>query len=139
MPVADIENRIQAAPPVGVRPAAEAKVPLSRASFDQVLQGNLQSQNDSTLAASAARAGIKFSGHAQTRLQSRRIALSDQDIARLGQAITKAAAKGAKDSLVLLNRTAFVVSIANRTIITAVASDALKENIFTNIDSAMIL
>ncbi len=129
----DLENRILTAPPVGAsRPISDSKA--AGPSFDQVLQ-----KSSSTLAVSAARAGIKFSGHAQTRLASRQITLSDSDVARLGQAMTKAATKGAKDSLVLMDRTAFVVSVANRTVITAVASDALKENIFTNIDSAMIL
>lgn len=133
--VLDLENRIRTAPPVGTsRPSAAPKT-AAGPSFDQVLQ----SQSGSTLTASAARAGIKFSGHAQTRLASRQITLSDSDVARLGQAMTKAATKGAKDSLVLMDKTAFVVSVANRTVITAVASDALKENIFTNIDSAMIL
>ncbi len=129
----DLENRIRTAPPVGAgRPQTDV---TAGPSFDQVLQ----SKAGDTLAVSAARAGIKFSGHAQTRLASRQITLSDSDVARLGQAMTKAATKGAKDSLVLMDRTAFVVSVANRTVITAVASDALKENIFTNIDSAMIL
>ncbi len=135
MSAVDLENRIQNAPLLGAGRAANAKAPTPGPSFDQVLQG----QVSSTLAVSAARAGIKFSGHAQTRLQSRQITLSDHDVARLGQAMTKAASKGAKDSLVLMDKTAFVVSVANRTVITAVASDALQENIFTNIDSAMIL
>ena len=136
----DLENRIQNAPPIGTRrPSAGAKTPAAGPSFDQVLQGIGSTSAANTLAASAARAGIKFSGHAQTRLASRQISLSDQDVARLGQAMTKAATKGAKDSLVLMDKTAYVVSVANRTVITAVASDALKENIFTNIDSAMIL
>lgn len=135
MQTVDLENRILTAPPVGAsRPTSDSKTAVGP-SFDQVLQ----SQSSSTLTASAARAGIKFSGHAQTRLASRQITLSDSDVARLGQAMTKAATKGAKDSLVLMDKTAFVVSVANRTVITAVASDALKENIFTNIDSAMIL
>ena len=130
-----IQERIQAAPALGKgKPAAGTQSKTNGPSFDQVLQGI---QNP--LAVSAARAGIKFSGHAQTRLQSRQITLSDHDVARLGQAMTKAASKGAKDSLMLMDKTAFVVSVANRTVITAVASDALKENIFTNIDSAMIL
>ncbi len=134
----DLENRIQSAPPIGAgRPAANAKAPAVGPSFDQVLQG--AAGTGSTLAASAARAGIKFSGHAQTRLLSRQITLSDHDVARLGEAMTKAATKGAKDSLVLMDKTAYVVSVANRTVITAVASDALKENIFTNIDSAILL
>ncbi len=129
MSTLDLENRIRTAPPVGAIPAPpETKSPPSGPRFDAVL-----------LSATAARAGIKFSGHAQTRLASRQITLTDSDVAKLGQAMTKAAAKGAKDSLVLMDKTAFVVSVANRTVITAVASDALKENIFTNIDSAMIL
>ena len=61
------------------------------------------------------------------------------DIAKLGNAITKAAAKGARESLVLMDQAALVVSVPNRTVITAVDKNALKENIFTNIDSAMIL
>ena len=133
-----LENRIQNAPLIGTgRPTGNA-APAAGPSFDQVLLGAANT-GAGTLAASAARAGIKFSGHAQTRLQSRQITLSDSDVARLGQAMTKAATKGAKDSLLLMDKTAFVVSVANRTVITAVASDALKENIFTNIDSAMIL
>lgn len=134
MSAVDLENRIQNALPIGAGKPAAIATPAVGPSFDQVLHGA-----GNTLAASAARAGIKFSGHAQTRLSSRQITLSDHDVARLGQAMTKAASKGAKDSLVLMDKTAYVVSVANRTVITAVASDALKENIFTNIDSAMIL
>ena len=107
-------------------------------SFGQVLSERLTSAAE-PLAVTAARANVKFSGHAQTRLASRRITLSGDDVARLGSAMTQAAAKGSKDSLMLMDKTAFVVSVANRTVITAVAQDALKENIFTNIDSAMIL
>ena len=132
----DLENRIRTAPALGTnRLPADTKPTASAPSFDAVLQGRL----GETLTVTAARAGIKFSGHAQTRLASRQITLTENDVARLGQAMTKAAAKGAKDSLVLMDKTAFVVSIANRTVITAVASDALKENIFTNIDSALII
>ena len=151
MPTLDIENRILAAPPLSAgRLTADAKTLTTGPSFDQVLQDKVgqdkagqdkigQGRLGETLAVTAARAGIKFSGHAQTRLASRQITLTEHDVARLGQAMTKAASKGAKDSLVLMDKTAFVVSVANRTVITAVASDALKENIFTNIDSAMIL
>ena len=135
----DLENRIRTAPPVGAAliPTA-AKPAASGPSFGQVLSERLTAPIE-PLSVTAARAGIKFSGHAQTRLASRQITLTSDDVARLGRAMTQAAAKGAKDSLVLMDKTAFVVSVANRTVITAVAQDALKENIFTNIDSAMIL
>ena len=136
MSTLDLENRILTSPPLGAsRRTAESKTLTTGPSFDGLLQGHL----GESLAVTAARAGIKFSGHAQTRLASRQITLTEHDVVRLGQAMTKAASKGAKDSLVLMDKTAFVVSVANRTVITAVASDALKENIFTNIDSAMIL
>ncbi len=129
----DLENRIRSAPLVGAgQPPAVRPAVTGGPSFDQVLQGQ-------SLAASAAQAGVRFSGHAQTRLASRQIVLTGDEVARVGQAMTRAAAKGAKDSLFLLDKTALVVSVANRTVITAVAKDALKENVFTNIDSAMIL
>jgi flagellar operon protein len=87
----------------------------------------------------AAQAGVKFSAHAQARLASRQITLSSEDITKLGDAMTRAAQKGARESLVLMDKAALVVSVPNRTVITAVDKAALKENIFTNIDSAMIL
>ncbi len=135
----DLDTRIRTAPTVGATPPRTApKSAPTGPSFGQVLSERLAGGAE-PLAVSAARANVKFSGHAQTRLASRRITLSGDDVARLGSAMTQAAAKGAKDSLMLMDKTAFVVSVANRTVITAVAQDALKENIFTNIDSAMIL
>lgn len=129
----DLQERILSAMP------APAPTPLAVASgkastgptFSQVLQEKLTSQ--------AARAGIKISSHAQARLTSRQITLSSDDLSKLGEAMTRAAQKGAKESLVLMDRAALVVSVPNRTVITAVDKAALKENIFTNIDSAMIL
>ncbi len=136
MNTAELNNRIRTASPIGTGTAPNSRpAAVSGPSFGQVLSGRLAEP----LSTVAARANVKFSGHAQTRLASRQIALSEGDVARLGQAMTQAAAKGSKDSLMLLDKTAFVVSVANRTVITAVAQDALKENIFTNIDSAMIL
>lgn len=136
MITAELDNRIRTAVPIGAGAAPSSRpAATSGPSFGQVLSDRLAEP----LSTVAARSNVTFSGHAQTRLASRRIALSEGDVARLGQAMTQAAAKGSKDSLMLLDKTAFVVSVANRTVITAVAQDALKDNIFTNIDSAMIL
>jgi len=128
----DIESRIINAPPIGTIPTPSATKDSGGAVFGKVLQ-------EQSLATATALAGVKISGHARTRLASRQITLTGEDVAKVGQAMTRAAAKGSKDSLFLMDKTALVVSVANRTIITAVANDSLKENIFTNIDSAMIL
>lgn len=82
---------------------------------------------------------VKFSGHALARLKFRNIELDPARMERLAEAIDRAAAKGARDSLVLMDDTAFVVSVKNRTVITAVDGASLKENVFTKIDSAVIV
>jgi flagellar operon protein len=82
---------------------------------------------------------LKFSAHAMQRLQSRNIQLSPDDVSRMNQMADKAAAKGAKQSLFMMGDTAMVVSIKNRTVITAVDSASMRENVFTNIDSAAII
>jgi flagellar operon protein len=82
---------------------------------------------------------LKVSSHAQTRLQSRNIELDAAAWDRVMSGVDKAAAKGAKESLVLVDDAALVVSIKNRTVITAVDKASLKENVFTNIDSAVVV
>lgn len=82
---------------------------------------------------------LKLSGHAETRLQSRNIQLEGDQWERVMQGVEKAATKGAKESLVMVDDVALVVSIKNRTVITAVDKQMLKENVFTNIDSAVIV
>ncbi len=82
---------------------------------------------------------LKFSAHAMQRLQSRNIQLSQDDISRMNVMADKAAQKGAKQSLFMMRDVAMVVSITNRTVITAVDQDSMKENVFTNIDSAAVI
>jgi flagellar operon protein len=82
---------------------------------------------------------LRFSAHAMQRLQSRNITLTGEDVDRMNAMADKAAAKGAKQSLFILRDTAMVVSIKNRTVITAVDQDSMKDNVFTNIDSAAII
>ncbi|MBI1755700.1 MAG: hypothetical protein HY248_05160 [Fimbriimonas ginsengisoli] len=82
---------------------------------------------------------LKVSGHAQTRLRSRNIAFGQEEWGRVLSGVDRAAAKGSKESLVMIDDVALVVSVKNRTVITAVDKDHLKENVFTNIDSAVIV
>lgn len=81
---------------------------------------------------------IKFSGHALSRMERRKIILTSDQVDKLNSAVEKAAQKGARDSLILIDSLAFVVSIKNRTVITAIDGEQMKENVFTNIDSAVI-
>jgi flagellar operon protein len=96
-------------------------------SFESLLQREVQRSGQ-----------VSFSAHAQKRLNDAKINLDAGQMARLEDAVQKAAAKGAKESLVLMDNLALVVSIRNRTVITAVDGERMKENVFTNIDSAVI-
>lgn len=82
---------------------------------------------------------LKFSQHALERLQSRNLQLNSADLERLNQAVDKVAQKGSKESLVMLNDVALVVSVKNRTVITAMDGNGAEDKIITNIDSAVIL
>ena len=104
--------------------------PTSGPSFRSVLE-----QQQGTSSAQP----LKFSAHAMQRLQSRNISLSSDDIARMNVMADKAAQKGAKQSLFMMGNVAMVVSITNRTVITAVDQESMKENVFTNIDSAAVI
>lgn len=82
---------------------------------------------------------LKFSNHAIERMQSRGIKFDPQDMARLNDAVARAAAKGSKDSLILMNDSALIVSVKNKTVVTVMDQNALKENVFTNIDSTIVM
>jgi flagellar operon protein len=80
---------------------------------------------------------VKFSNHALKRLENRNIQLSNNELNKIQNAVQKAESKGSKDSLVMMNNTAFVVNIPNRTVVTALPVGESNENIFTNIDSVV--
>ena len=81
---------------------------------------------------------VQFSRHARSRLASRGVALDGTDVRRLEQAVEKAAAKGSRDSLILMDDLALIVSVKNRTVVTAVDGASQKEGVFTNIDSVVL-
>ena len=82
--------------------------------------------------------GLKFSKHAGERLEQRNIFLSDEQLKRLEDATAKADEKGIKESLMLMDNMAFIVNVKNSTVITAMDQTENKENVFTNIDGAVI-
>ena len=80
---------------------------------------------------------VKFSNHALKRLESRNIQLSDDELTKIQSAVEKAEAKGSRDSLVMMDKTAFIVNIPNKTVVTAIEVANSSENVFTNIDSVV--
>ena len=82
--------------------------------------------------------GVRFSSHALQRVERRGIDVSPATLGRLNEGLDRAAGKGARASVVFVDSTAFVVSVPNRTVITAVDRDHMKQQVFTNIDSAVI-
>ena len=116
--------------PIGTgKPSRKATEPTSAKAnlFNEVLQKEIAGIGE-----------LKFSRHAQERLEARNIQLGQKHLLRLQEAVAKAQTKGARESLVLLDDLAFVVSIKNKTVITAVDGDSRRGNVFTNIDSAII-
>jgi flagellar operon protein len=107
----------------GLQSRAPAALPKER-SFDAILAGEVNR--------------LKFSKHAQQRLESRNIQLNEADLSSLEQAVDRAGEKGAQDSLVMLRDMAFIVNVANKVVVTALDGKGAEGNVFTNIDSAII-
>ena len=95
--------------------------------FREILQGKLDATRP-----------LHFSNYALERLERRNIALDATVLPRLQEGLSRLQAKGGRESLVLVDGTAFVVSVPNRTVITAVDREHMRQQVFTNIDSAVI-
>jgi flagellar operon protein len=95
--------------------------------FDQVLDKKMPVE------------GLKFSQHAQDRLRSRGITMNEAEMGLLNSAVNTVAQKGGKESLIMMGDAAFVVSVKNRTVVTAMDRNQMQGNVFTNIDSAVVI
>ena len=122
--------------PPGITPAAQAAqaAQVKRAGADGVTGPSFAD----ALAGATQLQAPHFSRHALDRLQQRGIDVGPQTLQRLSSGIAQAAAKGSRDSVVFVDGTAFVASVKNNTVITAVGSEHMREHVFTNIDSAVI-
>ncbi|MGF7057164.1 TIGR02530 family flagellar biosynthesis protein [Brassicibacter mesophilus] len=100
----------------------------SKKNFDEVLKQVGQATTE-----------IKFTKHAKDRMNVRNIVLSNEDITKIKLAIDKADNKGVNEALILMDNKAFIASIKTKTIITTVNAEQLKDNVFTNIDGAIVI
>ncbi len=84
--------------------------------------------------------GVEFSRHAMERISERQINLNSGDtLERLNRAVELAGEKGSNDALVMIDSNAFIVSVKNNKVITTLSADDMQGNIFTNIDSTVIM
>lgn len=112
-----------------VQPVSTAKDAVQEGSFAQALQEKLDEKR-----------GVEFSKHAMQRLEERSIDLSENStLERLNRGVELAADKGSSETLVLVGRNAFVVSVKNNKVITTLSDNELNGNVFTNIDSTVIV
>ncbi|MDE5817863.1 MAG: flagellar protein [Lachnospiraceae bacterium] len=99
-------------------------------SFQEILEGKTAGTAEGTL---------RFSKHAMNRLVERNIRLTDDQLDRLNEGTMKADRKGIKDSLIMVDELAFIVNVSSSTVITAMDNNRTDEQIFTNIDGAVIM
>lgn len=122
-------------------PSARGGVADGNAFADQLtaLQNAMPTTAQAPTAQAAGAAPLKFSNHAIDRMQARGISFSPSDMAKIESAVVKAQAKGAKNSLLLTDNSALIVSVKDKTVVTVMDKTALKDNVFTNIDSTVMI
>ncbi len=102
-------------------------------SFQEILQKKSEAQDTGKAEQ------LKFSKHAAVRLTDRGIELTDAQLERLNDGAKKAGQKGIRDSLVIVDDLAFIVNVPNKTVVTAMDSRETQDNVFTNINGAVIM
>lgn len=121
----------KAAPAAG-EPKSEnvkAKISTEKTDFEKALdKSNLEADGS-----------LKFSSHAMKRLSDRDIKMDSDEFLKLRDALAKLKTKGGKDSLVLTSKGAYIMDVPNNMVVTAMDKSKLGENVFTKIDSTLIL
>ena len=108
-------------------------LPTGENSFASVLNKTVESADNIN-----SEGAVKFSKHALNRLSMRNIELTQDQMERLAQGRNEAGEKGIKDSLILIDQLAFIVNVPSSTVVTAMDQTENKNNVFTNIDGAVI-
>ncbi len=103
------------------------KIDSKNNSFKDLLKNKLNKDN------------LNFSKHAQKRINAREMKVEDKELTKLKEGVAKAKEKGGQESLIMVDNNAYIVSIDNETVITAMGEEDIKDNVFTNIDSAVIM
>lgn len=105
--------------------------------FKSLLDSNLEQQPLSP--ATEGPKGLHLSTHAMRRLQERNLSLDKEEYAKIQSAIDKLKLKGGQDSLVITSKAAYIVDVPKNTIVTAIDKDSIGDNVFTKIDSTILM
>ncbi len=124
-------------------PRINPTIPIRHAPSQQAVQPRQPAGKQGGFAAALARESerlesLRISAHAEKRLNSSNIRLSESDVKRIDGAVRRASEKGSNQSLIMLDDLALVVSVRNRVVITAVDDARTRDGVFTNIDSVVI-
>ena len=96
-------------------------------SFKDVLNNTINKKSE----------GFIVSKHAALRLKE--INFTDEDIKTIEKGFKLAKEKNSRNAVMLYKDVALIASVENNTLITAVEKERAKDNIFTNVDSVVIL
>jgi flagellar operon protein len=108
------------------------KKPGTPSEFQAEFQEVLNKENVKT-------ANLQLSQHAESRIKSREIPWSADLERRIGSGIDQAEMKGSREALILADDVAVIANVKSRTVVTAMDRSQMKERIFTNIDSAVLV
>ncbi len=120
-----IAQRIPQPPPIRGRDTTGTHEKPTGTSFADLLQKQASS--------------IRFSAHASLRMQQRNVTMSPEDVQALEKAFALLEQKGGKDALILRDETAFIVNVPRRTVVTVIDQQTLRDRVFSQIDSALLL
>ncbi len=119
---------------------------VRKSSLDQGIKGEFSNQLEEILGRSSekfadpkAPLSIKFSNHAIERMRSRGIHFDSETLQKIENIVERAKEKGVKETLIMSENAAMILNIENKTVVTVMDKNMLKENIFTNIDAAAII
>ena len=139
-----MENKINQIPPVSqisqITNAGALKLQSASLQLQKTADATSGVQFADLLQQEAQKAqSVQFSKHAARRVQERGIDMTDNLLNDLNQAVQKARAKGARDVVIIGESGAFIVNVPNNVVVTTMSGTEMKENIFTNIDGAVII
>lgn len=121
------------------QPSTKVSNPAGGPDFSDILGAQISAPKTAEPVENKVVGPVKFSNHALERMNSRGITMKPEDITALNNAVDRAASKGSRETLVLMDNTALIVNVRNKTVVTLMDRASMKENVFTNIDSTVVI